>query len=705
MNYPMLFSPMKIGNVEIKNRIIQTSMGVDISNHDGTINNNTIAYYTERAKNGVGLIFTEYTRINESDGVSAVGQMSLASDRHIDGMTRLISSVHAQGAKIFVQLQHPGRQTVPIFPTFWKTAEALGRVVPNFWSTYNKIAEKATAGGVQGGDEHQMQKMQRLLKPNLAPSKLPENEPDVNLWYIKHRAMTIKEIHRIEQEFIAAAVRAKKAGADGVELHATHGYLLQQFLSPFTNRRTDAYGGSFNNRCRIVKNIINGIKAQCGSDFPVSVRLTVDEFEDKIGHYERGYHIYDGIAYAKAFEKFGADAINVSIGSTDTLFLVEESMRYPLGWRRNLAKAIKEAVSIPVIAVGVIRTPSQAEAILEEGCQDFIGLARSLLADPQWVIKAQEDREDEISRCIGCMRCMESVDENMLTNNPPECSLNPRLCKERYIPEEPVKNGGSRKAVVVGAGVAGLTAARELAKKGFSVTVFEKESNIGGQLNLADKPPFKDRILWAAVDLKAQAEALGVEIRFNEEATKEKIEALSPYCVIVATGGFAVHPKIPGADADYVSTVTPILNGEIKLNKKHVAVIGSGMTGLETTELLLKSANTVTVVERADKIAPGAGAVSTQEILPELQTAGVYFMPGYSLDKIENHMLYLSDKDKNIRTVQADFVVLSLGVRSNDISESLKGCCDKIYKVGDASKVGRIKDATRSAFLLARGIE
>lgn len=706
MNYPKLFSPMKIGNVEIKNRIVQTAMGVDVNNPDGTISDRAIAYYAERAKNNVGLIITEYCRVNENDGVSAVGQMSLASDKHIEGVKKLVDAIHDGGAKVFIQLQHPGRQTVPIFPTFWPAAEALGRTFPHFWKKYNEVVTKATEGGMQGGDEQEMKKMQRFLRPNLAPSKLPEGEPDVALWYIKHRAMTIYEIHKLERQFIDAAIRAKAAGADGIELHATHGYLLQQFLSPFTNRRTDEYGGSFENRARIVKELIEGIKAACGKDFPISVRLTVDEFEELNGHPERGYHLEEGVRLAKEFEKYGADAIDVSIGATDTIFLFEESMRYPVGWRKYLSKAVKEAVNIPVIAVGVIRTPSQAEQQLVEGDQDFIGLARPLLADPQWATKAMEGREGEISRCIGCMRCMESADENMLTTNPPECSLNPRLCKEIEVPVEPQKDGGERKVAVIGAGVAGLAAAKELASRGFDVTVFEKEKVAGGQLNIADKPPMKDRIIWASNDLLTQAKAAGATVKFGEEATVENIKALNPECVIAATGGYAAKPSISGSDASYVCTITEVLNGSLLPEGKNVVVAGTGLTGLETAELLIKLGNKVTLVGRPDKLAPKAGTVMTQEIVSELEKTAAAVLTGHTLQKIVDHKVVLTTKDGEAKEIDADLVVLALGTRSETrLADLLEAEGMKVIRVGDANKPGRIVHAVKDAFNVARTLK
>jgi len=707
IKFKKLFSPMNIGKIKVKNRIAMAAMGVDVCNPDGTIGDRAINYYRERARNGVGLIITEYTRINEGDGASAVGQMSLSSDRHIKGMTKLVDAIHEEGGKIIVQIQHPGRQTVPIFPTIWPTMERFGRLIPGFWKKYDRTVKKGMKNGINiGGDGDDMVKKQRFLRPNLAPSKMPDNDHSIGLWFVKHRGMTIDEVHRTEQQFINAAIRTKKAGADGVELHATHGYLLQQFLSPFTNRRNDEYGGSFENRCRIIKNLITGIKKKCGPDFPVLIRLTVDEFQDMVGHPERGYHLEDGIRFAKEFEKYGADAIDVSYGSSETFFIISESMRFPLGCRKKYARAIKEAVSIPVISVGLIRSPSQAEEILNEGGQDFIGLGRPLLADSEWASKAMEGREDEISRCITCNRCMESVGTSMLTLDPIDCSLNPRVCRENEIPLLPPKDGKHRKVVVVGAGPAGLVAARELALREFDVEIFEKEKTEGGQILLADKPPFKDRIIWTTQDFRARAEKPGVHFRFGEKATVENIQKLSPEYVIVATGANEIHPNIPGADADYVYTTTPILMGDVKIKDKNVILVGSGLTGLETAELLTTTNNKITIVEMGNSIVPDVGGFHAQEILPVLNMKGVKFITGHKLEEIKDHNVTLSTKDGKKTTLSGDIVVLAVGVKSNNelANELKKKTSIPTYIIGDANKPRRIVDCVKDAFKTARSL-
>ena len=335
-NYEMLFTPMKIGEVTIPNRIVMTAMGVDVSAPDGRVTPDTVAYYTARAKGGTGLIITEYCRVNESDGACATGQLSLSHDRYIPRMIKLTESVHKHGSKIFVQLHHPGRQSVPVFPTFWPALEKAQLVWPGVWDQFYKTLSSVPTDTSNTNPEV-LKKQQRFLKPVLAPSVLPPEEDDGVLSSVKTKAFTTKEIKKLILQFIDAAQRAKMAGFDGVELHAAHGYLFEQFLSPWTNRRTDEYGGNEENRRRILKEIIEGIHERCGSDFPVTVRLTVDEFYEKVGHPERGLHLEEGIRIAKALESYGADALNVSIAGQDTSFLVTESLRYAPGWRQDSA--------------------------------------------------------------------------------------------------------------------------------------------------------------------------------------------------------------------------------------------------------------------------------------------------------------------------------------------------------------------------------
>lgn len=702
--YKMLFTPMKIGTCQIKNRTVMTPMGVDLSDCDGTVNEKTIAYYSERAKGDIGLIVSEYCRVNEKDGACATGQLSLSSDKYIPGMKKLADSIHSNGAKFFVQLHHPGRQCIPVFTTYWSKFEFLEKVYPGIWNKFfETVAKAGNIDYTDSANEQAAKELMKKMKPCLAPSIIPENEDDGPMHIVKCRAFTLSEIKTLEQQFINAAKRAQKAGADGVELHAGHGYLFEQFLSPYTNRRTDEYGGSIENRCRILTEIIHGIHDACGSDYPVTVRLTVEEFYELTGHPERGYHIDQGIQMAEQMEKAGADAINVTIAGVNTTNLVTESVRHEPGWRAPYVKQIKDAVSIPIIAVGVIRTPEQAEQLLEDGVQDFIGLGRPTLADPMWVKKAENHQSHSINRCISCLACMDSFMANMLNDKPIECALNPRTCHETEYPVHGTRDGNGRKVIIIGAGPAGLVAARELADRQFHVIVLEKENVPGGQINEADKPCCKDRLIWCVEDYEKQALAAGAEIRYHTAATKELLEKESPYAVLVASGAFASKPPIKGADQEFVYTVTPVLLGQIAPVNQKIVLIGSGMTGLETTEMLVNLGNQVTVVEMADQIAQGATGINITEIKAILNEKKVQFMLSTKLKEIGNHTVTVAGKDGTEAVLDADTVILSLGSKKNDaLVKELAGEEFTVQVIGDASKVGRIGDAVRSAFEVAR---
>lgn len=696
---------MKIGNLEIKNRIVMPAMGVNTAEYDGRAGKDLAVYYEERAKGGVGLIITEITRVNEKDAVTQTRQLSMSDNRYIKPFQRVVERVHAHGAKIFVQLHHPGRQNVVFVPTVWNMNEKLACIIPGYWKLLFRVLGKMDTSSSMD-DPQTIKLMNKYMKPLLAPSAVPSGLGVNPIRNQRTVAMTQDQIRTLVQQFAAAAKRVQKSGADGVELHASHGYLLQQFLSPYTNRRTDQYGGSLENRMRIVREIIAGIKKECGNDFPIIVRLTVDEYYETIGYPDQGIHLEEGVEMAKMLESYGIAALNISSGNYDTNHTSMEPMSYAPGWRKNLARAVKDAVSIPVIAANVIRTPEQAEQQLTAGDQDFIAIGRPLLADPNWANKAKTGDADDILRCISCLRCGETLVTNVMKGEPVECALNPRSCREAQFEKTGPRDGNHRQVIVVGAGPAGLTAARELACRGFKVTVLEKEAEPGGQLLLAKVPPHKEKIGWAIADLTRLALNSGAEIIYNTAATQAVIDAYNPYAVIVATGGQAAVPKISGANAAGVTTPTPILQGEVTYTQKSIAVVGSGMTGLETAEVLASQGNDITIVEMSETLAPGANLTNAYDVIRRLEKAGVKFLTGRKLDEIKDGKLFLSKQNGVLETFAADAVVLALGTMScNQLAKELEGKVRRLYVIGDASKTGSIGDATRSAFLLARQIK
>lgn len=683
MSYDMLFSPMKIGNVEIKNRVVMAPMCMGFGQFNGKVTQTMSDYYVERAKGGVGLIFTEITRVNDMTGASTFGQLAMSHDYQIEPLKQMVDKVHSYGTKIMVELHHPGRQNLGLM---------MGTVPLSV--ACDKIMGKAYAKLLTGAVIPPGKKLQdkNIVPRTVAPSKCEVS----NHAFSVNRGLTKNAIKKLINHFVDGAVRVQKAGCDGVELHAAHGYLIQQFLSPNTNHRNDEYGGSLENRMRFLMEIIDGIREKCGKDFPIVVRLSADEMYAKIGKEGKGYDLEEGLRMAKALSDKGIDAIDVSSGAYDTFNYWLEPTTFPVGWRKYLAEEVKKVVDIPVIAANLIRSPEQAEEQLEAGIQDFVALGRPLIADPHWVEKVKADKSDTVKRCICCCYCFESMEDGAYKYTHGHCSVNPFVGREQCKLEN---NGNCRKVVIVGAGVAGLTAAELLAKRGFDVTVLEKAKEIGGQLNLADKPPHKEKLHWCVDDLYINAKNSGASFELGVEATKDIIDGYNPEIVINATGANAVFPK--PFKRDNVCTVTEVLNGSVKLKNKNVAVIGSGMTGLETSELLVENGNKVTIIEMADSIAPGAYFQHVDAAMPVLEQAGAVFMPNSKLIEIkEDSVITENTKTGAKAVVKADYVVLSLGCRpDNVLFEEIKDSKDyKVINIGDSVKVGRIANATEAAY-------
>lgn len=690
MSYDMLFSPMKIGNVEIKNRIVMAPMCMGFGQYNGCATETMMNYYEERAKGGVGLIFTEITRINDITGASSFGQLGMSHDYQIPALKEMADRVHKHNCKIMVELHHPGRQNLGLMIGTVPICNVGSKIMGNL---YTKILTGAVIPpGKKLQDKH-------IVPRTVAPSKCDRSKMSDSV----NRELSNKEVKRLICQFIEGAVRVQKAGCDGVELHASHGYLIQQFLSPNTNKRTDEYGGSLENRMRFLLEIIDGIRANCGKDFPIVVRLTVDEMYSMIGQDGKGYNLEEGLKMAKILNDKGIDAIDVSSAAYDTFNYWLEPTTFTPGWRKYLAREVKNVVDIPVIAANLIRSPKQAEMQLEEGTQDFISLGRPLIADPHWANKVKDGKENLIKRCVCCLYCFESMMKGAYKYTHGHCSVNP------FVGREDVKlkqDGNGRKVVIIGAGCAGLTAAELLSKRGFNVTVLEKESKQGGQLNLASKPPHKDKMNWVCEDLLSNTVNNGAKVLFNVKADKNVIDSYSPDIVINATGGTAIHPK--AFNGDNVVTVTDVLNGSVDIQNKNVAVIGSGMTGLETSELLVSHGNKVTVVEMADEIAPGAWFQQLDDALPVLKKAGTKFLTSHKLLSVSSNGIELQNLKENKATaLKVDYVVLSLGVKSdNALFNSIKNSSAyKVYNIGDSAKIGRIANATESAYQLVASIE
>jgi 2,4-dienoyl-CoA reductase-like NADH-dependent reductase (Old Yellow Enzyme family)/thioredoxin reductase len=654
--YKMLFTPFKIGNVEVKNRLVMSPMGTGLANLDGTPTEDMMVWYEERARGGCGMIYTEVCRVNDATGAAMTRQLSLTRDRNIVPVAEMVSRVHQYGTKMFCQLHHPGRETYT-----------------------------ALLGG----------------QPCVGASDrmcLVQKEPT--------RALTTDEVKGLVQDYVATAVRAQKAGFDGVEIHCAHGYLPGQFFSPYTNNRTDEYGGSFENRMRFAVEILHGIQAACGKDYPVTFRISADEMLDMVGVTEPHIRWQDGVEISKALEKAGASAINVSCGIYETGTTVIEPTTFEQGWRTYFIKPIKEAISIPVIAVNNIREPQLAEKLLEDGVQDFIAMGRTWIAEPHWGTKVMEGREDDIRKCIGCLRCFESLSTNAAKNRPGECSVNPKAFKERLYRDE-VRDAQHHRVAVIGGGPAGMSAALTCAQRGMDVTLYEKSAKLGGLLHYASAAPHKERMNWLTEYYEKALPAAGVKVLLGTEATVPALEALKPDAIIVAAGAKPIVPNVPGRDGKNVFGIFDVLDGRSGLENKKVVVVGAGITGLECASYLNAKGCSTTIVDMLDAVAPTGNFYIVADDMMRLKKAGTTVVLKHQLQEITDKGIVVKDLDtQEIKTMECDAVVLSLGITpENGMVDELKAKFENVYTVGGVEDAGgMIHGATNSAYRCARAL-
>jgi 2,4-dienoyl-CoA reductase-like NADH-dependent reductase (Old Yellow Enzyme family)/thioredoxin reductase len=718
-----LFSKGRIGSIALPNRIVMTAMGIAQSALDGSVTDTEVAFYRERANGGVGLIITECMIVDWESGRGNLHQTAVCDDGQIAGLARLADSVHQGKSAIVGQVYHPGRQ---------------GFTHVN--GSESQPAPSAVADAMTQQPVHEM---------------------------------SLTEISALVEKFAEAARRLKQAHFDGVEVHAAHGYLLNSFLSPYANFRSDEYGGSTEGRCRIVVEIIKRIREVCGEEFAILVRISVSEYLEMAGKPGEGIGLDEGIAIAKLLEASGCDALDVSCGIYETMNTAWEPFSYDEGWKSHLAAAVKAEVSVPVIGVSVYRNPAFAEQMLLEEKLDFVGSARTHFADPYWASKAHAVLETAVDadgdtgagaaseamgirRCVSCLACMETLVAADQSGMPAGCAINPRTAREL---EKLPTDGDNRRVIVVGAGPAGLEAAVTAAERGFSVILLEKEAVIGGQLNYASKPPGKDKLNWMLEYYNNRIAALGIDLRLGISATPEMIAALaagsdrpnqaatsdeavvlpeaaaastdssgsggsgsggsggsssssgSPKAaVILAVGSVPVLPKtIPGLDGDNVYAPPAVLSGQISLEGKEVVVVGSGMTGIETTELLAEQGCRLSLFEMVPDIGPGVYFQNMMDIMPRLAAHDVQLYPSHKLLGIAGDTATFEkiadDKTGEYLEVSADAFVISLGARPlTEFVKAVQSLVPSAIVIGDSSKAGRIMDATLSGWEAAKAI-
>jgi len=523
---------------------------------------------------------------------------------------------------------------------------------------------------------------------NVAPSVLP------NVWdmRIMTRELTTEEVERLIKSFGNAAEIAASAGFDAIELHGHEGYLMDQFMTSLWNKRTDRYGGDLDGRLRFPLEIIENIKDKAGKDFPIIFRYAIK-------HYiEGGRDVEESLEIARRLERAGVDALHVDAGCYDDWYWPHPPNYQPPGCMVDMAEVVKKVVTIPVITVGRLGYPKLAESVLREGKADFVALGRPLLSDPEWPLKAQEGRLEDIRPCIGCHDgCM----GGMLKIGYLGCAVNPLTGKERELEMKPAERPKS--VLVVGGGVAGMEAARVAALRGHKVTLYEKGDRLGGHLIPGSVPEFKQDVGLLRDYYATQLAKLGVKVELGKEVTPKLVEEMKPEVLIVATGSTPIVPEIPGIEKEIVVTAIDLLLGKKKVGER-VIVAGGGLVGCETAVYLAQQGKRVTVVEMLEEIIPDVFEANKQHLLKLLAENGVVVLINTRLGRVTDEGAIVVNKRRRYEAdLKADTVVLALGLKpERGLAQALEGKVPQLHVIGDCEEPRKIMDAVWSAFHTTR---
>lgn len=697
--FKTLLSPTRIGKLELRNRIVVTAMGVNFAEPDGSASDRIIAYHEEQARGGAGLVITGATGVALPVGRVQGWQVGISEDRFIPGLLRLSEAVHRHGAKIAAQLHHGGlvagdsaRDGLPLW------APAVPSPVPDadFMSYFLESEVAKMTEGMSG------------------PPKI--------------KVLEKEDIQLVVRQFADGARRARQAGFDGVEIHGAHGYILSSFLSPKTNTRTDEYGGNHENRARLLLEVIAAVREEVGPDFPVWVKLDSREVGKK-----GGISIEDAKITAQLVEKAGVDAITVSAYHETAYGKLHSASNIPQepGAMLPAAAEIRKVVKVPLIASGRVEL-DVAEAELNKGTFDLLGMGRKLLADPELPNKIASDRVDDVRPCVYCVTCASAI----YTRDSTRCAVNPdvgfeHLRRSRPRPETP------RKVAIIGGGPAGMEAARLLAADGHQVTLLERGARLGGTLQFASLAyePNQRLLEW----LRRQVAQAGVDVRLNTEASPELLRELGADAVIVAAGARRDLPEIPGNDLAHVfsgddmrklvlgetserlkektSLFTRLatrvgaatgISGNLDLVRKathtwmplgkDIVIIGGELVGVELAEFLHERGRKVTVVDEAPRFGAGLPVVRRMRLIAELREHGVSLQPSASDIRIEKDGVHFNDREGNPVTAHADQVIVAKGASANPgTADALRAVGFKVIEAGDCTGVGYIEGAMRDA--------
>lgn len=662
-----LFSPIVIGGLKIKNRIYMPAMHLNMC-RNYLVSDQILAFYKERAAGGAGIITVGYASV---DSMSANPlHIGAHDDDFIPGLSELSATIKANGARAAVQLNHAGR---------YNHSMLLGGVKP--------------------------------IAPSAIPSRLTGETPE---------EMDAEQIIEVISNFAAAAGRVKKAGFDAVEILCGTGYLISSFLSPLTNRRTDEFGGSLENRMRFGLEVINAVRAEVGAGFPLIVRVNGNDFV------ENGIHQEDLYSFVRHLEKSNVDAFCVNVGWHESR-IPQIQTKVPRGVYAYLARNIRERVSVPVIASHRINDPMVARKILTDGSCDMVAMGRALIADPYLPEKARNGRDEEIVHCVACAQgCFDHIFQMRAV----ECLCNPRAGHEFEIEDN--KSVDSKKVLVIGGGAAGMSAAMSAYSRGHHVTLVEQKDQLGGQLLLAGVPPGREEFTQLARDLVTQVENLGIEVRLNTMADSALLEYLKPDAVILATGGKPVAPPIAGCEMEHVVQAWDVLAGRVPIGE-NVVIVGGGAVGVETALMLAEEGtmdgeslkfllvhgaadisellhlatrgkHRVTIVEMINKLGANFGKTTRWTMLDDLKRFGVETRTKAKVRQIAEDSVEIECKGE-IEKIPADTVVLAVGTHENSqLQREIEATGLSYQVIGDAQKPAMVFDAIHQGYAMGRNI-
>jgi len=706
-----LLSPVRIGNLELRNRIAMAPMGVELVEQDGAVREPTIRYYEERARGGAGLLITENTSAAYPYGANSLHEIAVSDDRYLPGLSALTQAVHAHGAKIAIQLAHHGK---------------IARLDASQGRPLLMPSEPRHHVGASGLAELTAEERELMLRANTGVVQ-------------KVKAATKQDIAWLVEAFASAAERARRAGFDAVELHASHGYIFSEFLSPGWNFRDDEYGGPIENRARLLCDVLRACKQRAGSDFTVWCRIDAHEYGDPAG-----ITLEAAQRTAELAVEAGADAIHVSAYAADTLghHFTEAPLPHAEGAYVDFAAAIKSRVRVPVIAVGRIE-PDVADRLIRDGRADLVSMGRKMLADPEIAKKLAEGRPESVRPCVYCYTCVAQA----FFDRPVRCAVNPEAGKEsERTPLVRTRAAQRRKVLVVGGGPAGMEAARVAVARGHEVVLCEASARLGGTLRLAALvyEPNERLLRW----FEAQMRALPVRLRMQQEVTPALVREIAPDVVIAAVGASHVRPEIAGADLPHVfdgddlrallsgqgasaasgklsalgrlavraGRLTGVTDDPSKLREasraympigRRVVVVGGGLVGAELAEFLAERGREVTVLEEGPVIAREMAHPRRWHVLHELREAGVQLRTRARVLAIGAHGVRFEVAAQDgapprADEAPADSVILAAGLGPNpEPVRQLETAGVPVVAIGDATGVGYLEGAIHGGFRAA----